>query len=335
MQPAMNESTTETPAPPSTDGLFRKLAITTFWVTFLLILVGGIVRLSDSGLGCGPAGSGLHGWPLCEGSLLPNLDANLLVEYSHRALASLVGLLILALTWLAWRRHRANTTVVRLTTTAAVLVIGEGVLGGLTVEHDLDPLLVATHLGVSMLILASLLGVVLAGGTRPVAAPASQGTRRLGVIASLLTWSTVVAGGYVAGTQKYGSLDAGVESGAHMACGKEFPTCNGSFFPFGDSGPVNTLLVHQALMYLTVIFVIWLAVSVLRSPAGTERRISGPRMLAESSLAVLVLQVLLGAMNLWFGEQRLLILAHLMLGTTLWLVVFALTFGLFRSPDTS
>ncbi len=330
----MNETSSGKSASPTNDGFFRKLAIATFSTTLLLILLGGIVRLSDSGLGCGPGGSGLKGWPLCGGRVLPILDTNLLVEYSHRALASLVGVLILTLVWFAWRRHREDVTVVRLTTTAAALVIGEGVLGGLTVEYDLSPLLVATHLGISMFILAALLGVVFASGARPAAAPVSLATRRLAAIASSLTWCTVVAGGYVAGTQKYGSANLHAGGGAHMACGKEFPTCNGSILPFGDSSAVNTLLVHQSLMYLTVIAVIWLAVSVLRGPAGAENRLFGPRMLAESALAVLLLQVLLGAMNLWFGEQRLLILAHLMLGTALWLVVFALAFDLFRSPKT-
>ncbi len=45
---------------------FRRLALATGVATFLLILLGGVVRVSGSGLGCGPAGSGFHGWPLCE-----------------------------------------------------------------------------------------------------------------------------------------------------------------------------------------------------------------------------------------------------------------------------
>src|SRR5687767_8623287 len=46
---------------------FRKLTLATLAATFLLVVVGGIVRVSESGLGCGPAGSGTHGWPLCDG----------------------------------------------------------------------------------------------------------------------------------------------------------------------------------------------------------------------------------------------------------------------------
>ena len=50
---------------------FRRLVTATIVATFVLILIGGIVRVSDSGLGCGPEGSGTHGWPLCEGGVLP------------------------------------------------------------------------------------------------------------------------------------------------------------------------------------------------------------------------------------------------------------------------
>src|SRR5919204_6203440 len=85
---------------------FRRLADLTAVVTFLLIVVGGIVRVSDSGLGCGPGGSGLHGWPLCRGDVVPGTDVNAIVEYTHRTLASIVGVLWIALTVVAWRRYR-------------------------------------------------------------------------------------------------------------------------------------------------------------------------------------------------------------------------------------
>ena len=45
------------------------------------------MRISDSGLGCGAAGSGTEGWPLCGGRVVPLIDTNMIVEYSHRILA--------------------------------------------------------------------------------------------------------------------------------------------------------------------------------------------------------------------------------------------------------
>lgn len=45
--------------------------------------------MSDSGLGCGPAGSGVHGWPLCTGKLIPVVGGSTMVEYTHRVVAGL------------------------------------------------------------------------------------------------------------------------------------------------------------------------------------------------------------------------------------------------------
>src|SRR3954470_16429908 len=87
---------------------FRRLADLTALVTFLLIIVGGIVRISDSGLGCGAGGSGTKGWPLCGGRVVPLIDVNMIVEYTHRIVAATVTVLITALVVLAWRRYRSD-----------------------------------------------------------------------------------------------------------------------------------------------------------------------------------------------------------------------------------
>src|SRR5919197_6118306 len=88
--------------------------------TFALIVVGGVVRITDSGLGCGPAGSGLKGWPLCGGRALPLIQENAVIEFSHRALASIVVVLILACVWQA-RRLPGGVWLRRGTVAAAVL----------------------------------------------------------------------------------------------------------------------------------------------------------------------------------------------------------------------
>lgn len=73
---------------------FRRLVNITILATFALIVLGGIVRVSDSGLGCGPAGSGTHGWPLCNGRGVPILEGATLIEFSHRIAAATVGILV-------------------------------------------------------------------------------------------------------------------------------------------------------------------------------------------------------------------------------------------------
>ncbi len=304
-------------APAPADKTFRRLVWAAFIATALLILVGGVVRLSDSGLGCGPEGAGLEGWPLCGGRILPIIDANQLVEYSHRTLASIVGLLSLIVAFLAWRRREGGKSQARLGVLAAGLVIFEGVLGGLTVEHGLEPVLVAIHLGVSMLILGIFAVLLMLTADEPWRPGPAGKLRWPSLLAPLVTWSTVVVGGYVAGTEKYGVPASEMGGGAHMACGEQFPTCQGDLFPFGRSSAIDTLLTHEIFMYLTVAVVLWLCVAVLRGSTAGRRA----RSYAKLTLGVLAAQVLLGASNLWLGVHRGLILAHLMLGTLLWLVV--------------
>src|SRR2546423_15674047 len=99
---------------------YRRLAFATVTATFLLIVVGGIVRVSDSRLGCGPGGSGLHGWPLCNGDVIPGAGIHSIVEYIHRTAASVVGILWLVLAVLAWRGRRG----LRPVPTARLLLLG-------------------------------------------------------------------------------------------------------------------------------------------------------------------------------------------------------------------
>jgi heme A synthase len=301
-------------APPST--AYRRLVLATGLATFLLIIVGGIVRVSDSGLGCGPGGSGFHGWPFCNGEVVPGVDINTIVEYTHRTLAGVVSIMILALVVLAWRRHRQYLAV---TVGLLVLILAQAVLGGATVEENLEEALVAAHLGLAMLLLGGLLylwrGVNVVSGES-----GGPRLRPLAVAATAAVFCTVVAGGYMAGTQNYGRADYQIGDGAHHACGKEFPTCNGDFMPFGQARLVDIHLTHRAFMYLASVLLIALIVVSLRRRVATRY--------ALGLAALLVAQILVGALNVWLDEYEALIVLHLALGTLLWATTLGLTLQL-------
>ena len=282
----------------------RRLVLATGIATFALIILGGVVRVSDSGLGCGPAGSGFHGWPFCNGDVVPGVDLNSIVEYAHRALAIVVGFMILALFVLAWRRHRE---LLGATGALLALVVAQGALGGATVEENLEELYVAAHLGLAMLLLGLLLYLWRAVADAP---SETGGPRRLAIVATGFVLCTIVAGGYMAGTQNYGRADYQLGDGAHHACGKEFPSCNGDFMPFGESRLVDIHLTHRFFMYIASALVVALVVVALR------RRVAVRYAWALAGL--LALQVLVGALNVWLDEYELLILLHLALGTLLW-----------------
>jgi heme A synthase len=284
----------------------RRLVLATAIATFVLIVVGGVVRVSDSGLGCGPAGSGFHGWPFCNGDVVPGVNLHSIVEYTHRAVAGIVTILIVSIVVTAWRRHREYLM-------PAIgllgLVLAQAALGGATVEDNLEEAYVAAHLCLAMLLLGGLIWLyrsvtgagVTDGGPR---------LRPLAIAASVAVLCTIVAGGYMAGTQNYGRADYQLGDGAHHACGKEFPTCNGSFMPFGKSRLVDIHLTHRAFMYLAALLVLSLVVVAVRR--GVLRRYS----IALATL--LVVQILVGALNVWLDEYELLIVLHLALGTLLW-----------------
>jgi heme A synthase len=307
---------------------YRRLALWTAAATFLLIVLGGVVRVSDSGLGCGPGGSGIHGWPLCKGDVVPGFSLHTAIEYTHRAVASIVVVQILVLAVWAWRRYRAHRGLVRATAGGLVLILAQALLGAATVEKDLDEPLVAAHLGLAMLLFAVVLYIVRASGTQGSASHTTPGFRRHAVATQVLLFGTIVAGGYMAGTERLGASDQHVSDGAHHACGTQFPACNDGFLPFGAGKYVDIHLTHRVFVYLFSLAAIALIVIALR------RRIGGAvRRAAVALAALLVVQIALGAANVWLAkEYELLILAHLATATLMWGALTVLNLELVRIP---
>ena len=314
---------------------FRRLADLTAVVTFLLIIVGGIVRVSDSGLGCGPGGSGTKGWPLCGGDVVPLVgDENTLIEFSHRLLAAVVVGLIVLLCWQAYRSLReGHRWALRGSIGAAVIVLIQAVLGGLTVEHSLKDGLVAAHLGTAMILFGLLLWLsykarsdaALEDG-QPVREPI-RSLRPYAATAAVLLLCAIVAGGYMAGTEERGVNEVGPNiAGAHLACGHQFPTCgDGKFLPFGNNRLTDIHLTHRVFVYAaTIAIIVLLSVAFARG--------SRDRLLLLAALLLLG-QVLLGGMNVWLGEHATLIVAHLTVATLLWAAVVSIAYRLAWLPS--
>ena len=309
---------------------FRNLAYATAVLIFGLIIVGGVVRISDSGLGCGAAGSGTEGWPLCGGGLFPSIDTHMIVEYTHRVLAGIVAILIAYLAWTAWRRRRGERLLVRVSIAAFVLILFQAALGGLTVEKGLEDELVATHLAVAMLQIGLVLLMGRLGGPDPVASLKLGGTRAIRALTSVAlvtVLATIAAGGYMSATELHGTGQEHRSVDAHMACGDQFPSCGGEFLPFGRSQALDIHLTHRALMYVAVTVLLALFVVVMRQRRRLDpHSASALTRLGLAIIGVMLIQVLLGAVNVWAGEHAWLIVAHLAGGALLWisLVLFAI-----------
>ena len=151
---------------------FRKLVVATTVITLALVMLGAFVRLTNAGLGC-------PDWPGCYGKLSPSLAADQIEaaeaeapagpvslpkawkEMVHRYLASLVGVMILAIAWRAWRarpeeRIGAIRTRAGLPFAIVLLVVLQGLFGKWTVTLLLKPVIVTLHLLGGMALLALL-----------------------------------------------------------------------------------------------------------------------------------------------------------------------------------
>ena len=123
--------------------LLRLFAYGSVISTYVLILLGGYVTTSNSGLGCGES------WPLCQGQVLPALTAPVMIELSHRVFNFVVAAFVTGTAILAWTRYRQARTVVIFSTASFLGLIAQVILGMVTVETALDPAVSDAHLGLA------------------------------------------------------------------------------------------------------------------------------------------------------------------------------------------
>jgi cytochrome c oxidase assembly protein subunit 15 len=133
------------------DGLLRVFAYGSVVSTYILIVIGGYVTTSNSGLGCGES------WPLCKGAVFPSLNnPEVVIELTHRLFNSVVGVFILGLAIVAWTKYRTESNIVILSTTSLVALIAQVLLGMVTVTTLLNPVVSDAHLALASAILAIL-----------------------------------------------------------------------------------------------------------------------------------------------------------------------------------
>src|SRR5947207_3723488 len=135
---------------------FTRRARTAATVPYLLIMLGAIVRITGSGLGCGAHRA------LRNGTLLPPLDLPTMIEYGHRLAAAAVSGLVLTLAAYAWWLQRGAGSgerypPVKTAYLALGLLVVQVLLGAVTVKLSLPPWTVILHLGTAMLLLATLI----------------------------------------------------------------------------------------------------------------------------------------------------------------------------------
>jgi heme a synthase len=145
----------------------------------LIVFTGAAVRVTGSGLGC-------PDWPNCyeDGRLTPELGTHSYIEFGNRLLTNFVAFAAIAAALLAFRRRPYRRDLVRLALLLPLGVLGQAVMGGLTVIYGLAPGWVMAHLILSMVILVAACALV--WRARPSYEP---GSRAADVVVARAVWA--------------------------------------------------------------------------------------------------------------------------------------------------
>ena len=249
------------------------LVLATTFATLLLLIAGGTVHPSGSSLAC-------PDWPTCFGTLVPEMKGAVFFEHGHRLIATVVG----AMTWLMalclWVTRRQDKVLGWLGVLAAVLVLIQGVLGGLTVIYRLPTAISTAHLGLALAFFGYL--IFLCFRSRPiqpalaVAPGAAELARKAFMLGALAVYAQILLGAYLRHT------------GSGFAC-TEIPLCNGLLWP--ELGWEQLHMSHRIAGIALALMLAGISVYVLKI-ASESRFVVAMCWLAPSLVA---LQVVIGA----------------------------------------
>ncbi len=303
---------------------YRKLILAALILALGVVSLGAYVRLSDAGLGC-------PDWPGCYGQLTPHhaadsIDAALATrpdgpvshakawkEMVHRYFAGTLGLLVLAIAVLGWRRRHQAHGGPMLPLVLLGLVVFQALLGMWTVTRLLKPLVVSAHLLGGMATLSLLLWLWLRERARSglVYHARADHLRLAATLGLVLVAAQIALGGWV--STNYAAL----------AC-TDFPQCHGAWMPAMDFGhgftlrrelgetaagdllPFDALVAihwtHRVMALIVAVYLLVLAWRLLCTPgfAGTGLAI----------VALLAVQVGLGISNVVFSLPLPVAVAH-------------------------
>ena len=303
--------------------LYNKLALFAACLTLVVIVLGAWVRLTDAGLGC-PDWPGCYGhltWPANEEAIATAdqvradraVDVGAAIrEMVHRYAAGFLGLIVLVLAIMAWRRRHIPGQPVRLPMLLLALILFQSALGAWTVTMLLKPAIVLAHLAGGMLTFSLL--VLLYLRTRPEQPRPNLPQRKLKpalTLATAVLVAQVLLGGWV--STNYAAL----------AC-PDFPTCTGQWWPESDfvegftvwrgvgvdyeggildqPARVAIHLAHRIGALVVIAIFAWLLWRLLHTPG-----MSGPGLVLGTLLSG---QIVLGILNIVLGLPLAVAVAH-------------------------
>jgi len=294
----------------STHAITARLGVATALLMFALMVIGSVVRTTGSGLAC-------PDWPLCHGRLIPPFEFHVLIEWFHRLVALLVGVMLLTTSIWVWTHRETRARAGGLAALAIGLYVVQALLGALTVWKLLSPAMVSSHLVVALLLFATLLALTLVEHAEDADPALPRGPRPAGLvpmIALTALWTWVQAG------------LGGVVSSSHAGCVcPDWPTCNGRWFP-PMKGLIGLQMMHRFSAYALLGLVIF---NVVRWVRVEDVRVGGGLVWA---FALTVFQVILGVLNVLKGTPPWLSAAHLATAAAIFATLVITLFHATRWP---
>jgi protoheme IX farnesyltransferase len=283
---------------------FQRLAAATVAAAFLLVVLGVVVRATDSGLAC-------PHWPGCfPGQFLPGLDsdAHVWIEWLHRTVAAVIGLLILGLAAFAIVDHRDRRSILWPSLVAVLLVGFQAYLGARTVELGNTGESVTAHLAAAMA-LVGLLAYLLVRSSYP-ARLGSGGSQRFTLLAAF-------AAAAVFGVLLFGANVTARDAGLVFP---DWPLMNGSVVPVAPEGRADLANLYGAHALHRYAAAVVLAILATVAWVAWRRRAEQPRLarLAVTILVVDLAQVGVGALQIATSLAPWTQTLHVALGSLVW-----------------
>lgn len=289
---------------PSKDLWRHRFSVLTAASVLVLVFIGGLVTSTGSGLS-------VPDWPLSYGKLMPPMEGGVFYEHGHRMAATLVGFFAVVLA--GWTARVESRRFVRwLAWAGVVVVVAQGVLGGLTVLFLLPPAISIAHGCLAQAFLCLTIALAYLTSNEWLASEGraqsldEAGVRTAATVTASLAFLQLVLGAVMR------------HLGAGLAI-PDFPLVFGGLIPPLASVPVLVHFAHRIGGIAVLGAVVWL---LLRA-----RRAGQPRLLrpAQTLLTLVAIQVLLGGATVLMAKEPIITTLHVATGAAVLGLAFFVT----------
>lgn len=300
----------------------RPILVANVVAEVLIIVTGGIVRLTGSGLGC-------PDWPTCaQGSLTPvaaqDEGFHKFIEFGNRTLTGVLIVVAVLALWAVWTALPKRRMLHLLGIAMIVGIFVEAVVGGITVWTGLNPVIVAFHF-LATIVLVAIATAMLRGAQDGNEVDTGSRTLLVPTITARLAWVTYAVGFLVLAL---GTIVTG--SGPHSG-DADAPARTGF-----DPRTMSWIHADVVMLFIGLLVAMLVAVRLARvggsQVSGSEEELALLRRSWTSVLHVSLLQGVVGYVQFFTGLPIIVVLTHMLLAAVLAIALTYGTLNLYRNP---